>query len=176
MKLLLPLILLFQSLLISASSLLAVDYGTDGFKASLIKPGIPFDVLINKDSKRKTPSLVTMRGEERAFGGEAANLVCVSRFPSVCTTPRANTPSTPSIGNKIPQRNLLLHQTTPRSSIHPSPFLSPPISLPNTPINNHQKLSSNLLLPRRRNLSNATNLCQRDGGRSCWREGVGNCY
>lgn len=63
----------------TAASLLAIDYGTDGFKAALIKPGVPFDVLINKDSKRKTPSIVTLRGEERAFGGEAANLV---RLPS----------------------------------------------------------------------------------------------
>lgn len=58
-----------------AASLLAIDYGTDGFKAALVKPGVPFDVLINKDSKRKTPSIVALRGEDRSFGGEAANLV-----------------------------------------------------------------------------------------------------
>lgn len=68
---------LLSPLLSSAASLLAIDYGTDGFKASLIKPGVPFDVLINKDSKRKTPSIVTLRGEERSFGGEAANLVSI---------------------------------------------------------------------------------------------------
>lgn len=73
-------IALLSSLLLSVSpvngaSLLAIDYGTDGFKAALIKPGVPFDVLINKDSKRKTGSIVTLRGEERSFGGEAANLV-----------------------------------------------------------------------------------------------------
>ena len=60
---------------VAGASLLAIDYGTDGFKASLVKPGVPFDVLINKDSKRKTPSLVTLRGEDRSFGAEAANLV-----------------------------------------------------------------------------------------------------
>ncbi|KAL8277095.1 hypothetical protein RQP46_010523 [Phenoliferia psychrophenolica] len=70
------------SLLVSPSSgasLLAIDYGTDGFKASLVKPGVPFDVLINQDSKRKTPSLVTLRGEDRSFGSEASNLA--TRFP-----------------------------------------------------------------------------------------------
>ncbi|KAM0747743.1 actin-like ATPase domain-containing protein [Meredithblackwellia eburnea MCA 4105] len=71
--------LLLLPLLANAASLLAIDYGTDGFKASLVKPGVPFDVLINKDSKRKTPSLVTMRGEDRSFGAEAASLA--TRFP-----------------------------------------------------------------------------------------------
>lgn len=60
---------------VSAASLLAIDYGTDAFKAALVKPGVPFDVLINTDSKRKTPSLVALRGEDRSFGGEASNLV-----------------------------------------------------------------------------------------------------
>jgi hypoxia up-regulated 1 len=64
------------------ASLLAIDYGTDGFKVALIKPGVPFDVLINKDSKRKTPSMVTLRGDERSFGGEAANLVRGDHQPS----------------------------------------------------------------------------------------------
>lgn len=67
----------------SAASLLAIDYGTDAFKAALVKPGVPFDVLINTDSKRKTPSLVALRGEDRSFGGEASNLVRPNRFYSL---------------------------------------------------------------------------------------------
>jgi hypoxia up-regulated 1 len=65
----------------SAASLLAIDYGTDSFKASLVKPGVPFDVLVTKEGRRKTASLVTLRGEDRSFGGEAANLVS-RRLPS----------------------------------------------------------------------------------------------
>ncbi|KAK4698666.1 hypoxia up-regulated 1, partial [Phenoliferia sp. Uapishka_3] len=61
------------------ASLLAIDFGTDGFKAVLVKPSVPFDVLINKDSKRKTPSLVTLRNQDRSFGSEASNLA--TRFP-----------------------------------------------------------------------------------------------
>lgn len=57
------------------ASLLAVDYGTDAFKAALVKPGVPFDVLINADSKRKTPAIVALRATERSFGGAAVNLV-----------------------------------------------------------------------------------------------------
>ncbi|KAF8345169.1 Hsp70 protein-domain-containing protein [Amanita rubescens] len=35
------------------AAILAVDYGSEWIKASLVKPGTPFDVLLNKDSKRK---------------------------------------------------------------------------------------------------------------------------
>lgn len=59
----------------SAASLLAVDYGTDSFKASLVKPGVPFDVLLTKEGKRKVPTLVSFRGEDRFVGADAANLV-----------------------------------------------------------------------------------------------------
>lgn len=40
-----------------------------------MKPGIPFDVLLNKDSKRKIQSSVAWKGEERLFGSDAYNLV-----------------------------------------------------------------------------------------------------
>ncbi|GAA5930859.1 uncharacterized protein JCM15063_002480 [Sporobolomyces koalae] len=63
----------------SAASLLAIDYGTDSFKASLVKPGVPFDVLLTKEGKRKVPTLVSIRGQDRFVGGDAANLA--TRFP-----------------------------------------------------------------------------------------------
>ncbi|GAA98931.1 uncharacterized protein L969DRAFT_95608 [Mixia osmundae IAM 14324] len=74
------------------SGVLAIDAGTDSTKAVLIKPGVPFDVVLNKDSKRKTSSIVTLRVKqetvdgaknkvevERFVGGDAASLV--TRFP-----------------------------------------------------------------------------------------------
>jgi hypoxia up-regulated 1 len=64
-----------------SSSVLAIDYGTDSFKASLIKPGVPFDVLLTKEGKRKIQSLVTIRGQggkERFVGSDAQNLVSLS--------------------------------------------------------------------------------------------------
>ncbi|KAK4052307.1 lumenal Hsp70 protein [Microbotryomycetes sp. JL221] len=64
---------------VDGAALLAVDYGADSFKASLVKPGVPFDVLVTKEGRRKTPSTVTMRGEDRSFGGESVNLA--TRFP-----------------------------------------------------------------------------------------------
>lgn len=57
------------------AAVLAIDYGTDWIKASLMKPGVPFDVLLNKDSKRKIQSAVGWKRRERLFGSDAANLV-----------------------------------------------------------------------------------------------------
>ncbi|KIK11571.1 hypothetical protein PISMIDRAFT_19413 [Pisolithus microcarpus 441] len=63
----------------SLAAVLAIDYGTDWMKASLMKPGVPFDVLLNKDSKRKIQSSVAWKRDDRLFGTDAANLA--SRFP-----------------------------------------------------------------------------------------------
>jgi hypoxia up-regulated 1 len=62
------------------ASVLAIDYGTDWIKASLMKPGVPFDVLLNKDSKRKIQSSVGWKKSDRLFGQDAFNLA--SRFPT----------------------------------------------------------------------------------------------
>ncbi|KAI0318042.1 actin-like ATPase domain-containing protein [Amylostereum chailletii] len=62
-----------------AASVLAIDYGADFIKASLMKPGVPFDVLLNKDSKRKIQSSVAWKKGDRLFGQDAFNLA--ARFP-----------------------------------------------------------------------------------------------
>ncbi|KIY48518.1 HSP70-domain-containing protein [Fistulina hepatica ATCC 64428] len=61
------------------AAVLAIDYGNDWTKASLMSPGLPFDVLLDKDSKRKMQSTVGWKRSERVFGADAFNLA--SRFP-----------------------------------------------------------------------------------------------
>jgi hypoxia up-regulated 1 len=62
---------------LALASVLAIDYGSDFIKASLMKPGVPFDVLLNKDSKRKISSVVAFKKGERLFGQDAFNLVSI---------------------------------------------------------------------------------------------------
>jgi hypoxia up-regulated 1 len=62
------------------ASVLAIDYGSDFIKASLMKPGVPFDVILNKDSKRKINSVVSWKNGDRLFGQDAVNVVCSSLF------------------------------------------------------------------------------------------------
>ncbi|KAH9954483.1 actin-like ATPase domain-containing protein [Russula dissimulans] len=71
--------LFFFSSTTLAATVLAIDYGSDFIKASLIKPGTPFDVLLDKDSKRKIRSSVAWKNGERVFGQDAFNLA--TRFP-----------------------------------------------------------------------------------------------
>ncbi|RHZ78735.1 hypothetical protein Glove_156g20 [Diversispora epigaea] len=67
------------ALSVSEATVMAVDYGTDWFKVALVKPGIPLDIVLNRDSKRKTASVINIRGEERIYGADAINLG--ARFP-----------------------------------------------------------------------------------------------
>lgn len=64
------------------ASVLAIDYGADWIKASLMKPGIPFDVLLNKDSKRKIQSTVAWKKTDRLFGSDGFNMVRSLLFAS----------------------------------------------------------------------------------------------
>ncbi|GAA6007387.1 hypothetical protein JCM11491_004144, partial [Sporobolomyces phaffii] len=98
----------------AGASLLAIDYGTDSFKASLVKPGVPFDVLLTKEGKRKVPSLVSIRGEDRVLGGDAANLA--TRFPQ----------------DTVPSVKLLLGhgQSHPQSQLHAKLFSTPQTTTP----------------------------------------------
>jgi len=57
------------------AAVLAIDYGSDWIKASLMKPGVPFDILLNKDSKRKIQSSVGWKKADRLFGTDAYNIV-----------------------------------------------------------------------------------------------------
>jgi molecular chaperone DnaK (HSP70) len=59
----------------STSPVLAIDYGTDFITASLMKPGILFDVLLNTDSKRMITSTVGWKKGDRLLAQDAFNTV-----------------------------------------------------------------------------------------------------
>ena len=59
----------------SLAAVLAIDYGTEWTKAALVKPGIPLQIVLTKDSKRKEQSVVSFKGQERLYGVDASNLV-----------------------------------------------------------------------------------------------------
>ncbi|WVQ78425.1 hypothetical protein IAT38_000511 [Cryptococcus sp. DSM 104549] len=75
---LLSLLLLLLAPAIQAA-VLAIDYGAEFTKLSLVKPGVPFDVVLDKDSKRKIQSVVGWKREDRVFGSEAK--MAATRFP-----------------------------------------------------------------------------------------------
>jgi hypoxia up-regulated 1 len=81
------------------ASVLAIDYGTDFIKASLMKPGVAFDVLLNRDSKRKMAASIAWKGDERLFGTDAVNIVRI-----YSTIPMWHGLTFPDTGSTLPIR------------------------------------------------------------------------
>eukprot|EP01147_Barroeca_monosierra_P010946 gene10946-3018_t len=50
---------------------LSIDFGTEWIKAGIVKPGVPMDIVLNRESKRKTPNVIGIRNGERTFGLDA---------------------------------------------------------------------------------------------------------
>ncbi|KAI9737618.1 MAG: lumenal Hsp70 protein [Claussenomyces sp. TS43310] len=72
----------------AASAVLGIDVGTEYIKATLVKPGIPLDIVLTKDSRRKETSAVCFKPDqnsqigdfpERVYGSDAVALA--ARFP-----------------------------------------------------------------------------------------------
>ncbi|KAK0706049.1 Hsp70 protein-domain-containing protein [Lasiosphaeria miniovina] len=80
---------LFSAHVFAVSAVLGVDLGTEYIKAALVKPGIPLEIVLTKDSRRKEISAVTFKPAsngprsgaypERVYGSDAMALV--GRFP-----------------------------------------------------------------------------------------------
>ena len=47
----------------SAIGVVSIDYGTEWIKAALVKPGMPFDLVLGRDSKRKVQASVAFKGK-----------------------------------------------------------------------------------------------------------------
>jgi hypoxia up-regulated 1 len=58
---LLGLFFLFSSTASAASAVLGVDMGTEYIKAALVKPGVPLEIVLTKDSRRKETSAVAFK-------------------------------------------------------------------------------------------------------------------
>ncbi|KAI3327949.1 actin-like ATPase domain-containing protein [Xylariaceae sp. AK1471] len=86
---LLCVLFLFSTNVLAISAVLGVDLGTEYIKATLVKPGIPLEIVLTKDSRRKETSAVAFKPSqhalqsgsypERAYGSDAIALA--ARFP-----------------------------------------------------------------------------------------------
>ena len=81
---------LFSPSALAQSAVLGIDIGTEYIKAALVKPGIPLDIVLTKDSKRKEAAAIGFKLSthgaqdpdqlaERLYGGDA--LAVHPRFP-----------------------------------------------------------------------------------------------
>jgi len=64
---------------VSAAAVMSVDFGSEWMKIGIVSPGVPMEIVLNKESKRKTPVAVSFRDGERLIGEDAINVAV--RFP-----------------------------------------------------------------------------------------------
>ncbi|KAL8950354.1 MAG: hypothetical protein Q9222_003606 [Ikaeria aurantiellina] len=89
LTMILSMLFLFTYTASAASAVLGIDLGTEYIKAALVKPGIPLEIVLTKDSKRKESATVAFKPSksssdtkvfpERIYGGDA--LALSARFP-----------------------------------------------------------------------------------------------
>ncbi|KAK3951907.1 Hsp70 protein-domain-containing protein [Pseudoneurospora amorphoporcata] len=89
LRIFLSAIFLFSAHVFAVSAVLGVDLGTEYIKATLVKPGIPLEIVLTKDSRRKETSAVAFKPSsnrpqkgaypERVYGSDA--MAIAPRFP-----------------------------------------------------------------------------------------------
>uniref|UniRef100_A0A8C4DNI3 Hypoxia up-regulated protein 1 n=1 Tax=Dicentrarchus labrax TaxID=13489 RepID=A0A8C4DNI3_DICLA len=52
-------------------AVMSVDLGSEWMKVAIVKPGVPMEIVLNKESRRKTPTAVCLKENERLFGDSA---------------------------------------------------------------------------------------------------------
>ena len=65
-----------------AVAVMSVDLGSEWMKVAVVSPGVPMEIALNPESKRKTSVAVSMKDGERKFGSDAM-VVCV-KSPKHC--------------------------------------------------------------------------------------------
>ncbi|XP_050433030.1 hypoxia up-regulated protein 1 [Adelges cooleyi] len=76
------LLLYLQVCNVHGVAVMSVDLGSEWMKVAIVSPGVPMEIALNKESKRKTPTAVSFRNGERTFGEDA--LTISVRFPANC--------------------------------------------------------------------------------------------
>ncbi|KAI8816337.1 Hsp70 protein-domain-containing protein [Fimicolochytrium jonesii] len=77
--LLLTLLTLLTAPAPTTASVIGIDFGAEWFKVSLVKGGVPLEIVLNAETKRKTPAVVLVREGDRRYGADAVALS--TRFP-----------------------------------------------------------------------------------------------
>uniref|UniRef100_A0A8C4YUT3 Hypoxia up-regulated protein 1 n=1 Tax=Gopherus evgoodei TaxID=1825980 RepID=A0A8C4YUT3_9SAUR len=59
---------------LNALAVMSVDLGSESMKIAIVKPGVPMEIVLNKESQRKTPVTVALKENERLFGDSAMGM------------------------------------------------------------------------------------------------------
>ncbi|XP_055902240.1 hypoxia up-regulated protein 1 [Eupeodes corollae] len=55
----------------NSAAVMSVDLGSEWMKVGVVSPGVPMEIALNKESKRKSPAVLAFRDGVRSFGEDA---------------------------------------------------------------------------------------------------------
>ncbi|XP_075046721.1 hypoxia up-regulated protein 1 isoform X2 [Mixophyes fleayi] len=112
-KLLLSLFLVaFLSSQTESVAVMSVDMGSEWMKIAIVKPGVPMEIVLNKESRRKTPIAVALKENERLFGDNAIGMAAKNpkvtfRYFQDLLGKRAENPQVEAFKNRFPEYNIV---------------------------------------------------------------------
>uniref|UniRef100_A0A8C5TYM7 Hypoxia up-regulated protein 1 n=1 Tax=Malurus cyaneus samueli TaxID=2593467 RepID=A0A8C5TYM7_9PASS len=97
-------------------AVMSVDVGSESMKIAIVKPGVPMEIVLNKESRRKTPVAVSLKENERLFGDSALGMSI--RTPKVAFRyfqdllgKRINNPHVALYQSRFPEHELVKDET-----------------------------------------------------------------
>ncbi|XP_068158853.1 LOW QUALITY PROTEIN: hypoxia up-regulated protein 1 [Drosophila tropicalis] len=57
-----------------SAAVMSVDLGTEWMKVGVVSPGVPMEIALNRESKRKTPAILAFRDGVRTIGEDAQTI------------------------------------------------------------------------------------------------------
>uniref|UniRef100_A0A671SA70 Hypoxia up-regulated protein 1 n=1 Tax=Sinocyclocheilus anshuiensis TaxID=1608454 RepID=A0A671SA70_9TELE len=91
-------------------AVMSVDLGSEWMKIAIVKPGVPMEIALNKESRRKTPVAVCLKENERLFGdgalGAVKNPKVVYRFLQSILGKTADNPQVAQYQKHFPEHQM----------------------------------------------------------------------
>ncbi|XP_073513129.1 hypoxia up-regulated protein 1 isoform X2 [Phyllobates terribilis] len=93
-------------------AVMSVDLGSEWMKIAIVKPGVPMEIVLNKESRRKTPCAVALKDNERLFGDSAVGLAAKNpkvtfRYFQDLIGKRAENPQVESFRSRFPEYSVV---------------------------------------------------------------------
>ncbi|XP_063292387.1 hypoxia up-regulated protein 1 isoform X2 [Pelobates fuscus] len=93
-------------------AVMSVDMGSEWMKVAIVKPGVPMEIVLNKESRRKTPVTIALKENERLFGDNAQGIAVKNpkvtfRYFQDLLGKRAGNPQVEAFKTRFPEYNLV---------------------------------------------------------------------
>uniref|UniRef100_A0A1A8GZE9 Hypoxia up-regulated protein 1 n=1 Tax=Nothobranchius korthausae TaxID=1143690 RepID=A0A1A8GZE9_9TELE len=102
-------------------AVMSVDLGSEWMKMAIVKPGVPMEIVLNRESRRKTATAVCLKENERLFGDSALgvsvkNPKLVYRYLQSLLGKRHDSPQVALYQRRFPEHQL--HEDPVRGTVY----------------------------------------------------------